>query len=154
VLEQVGTPEEVYYRPATPFVRDFLGKTFLLSGKVSGVADQQVNVEVHGVAAAPLLLRQGNVVSAANGTPTVGQNVMIAIRPEQVDILGTSAGGRPNTIQANLQAVQFLGDRYEYTVEIGSETRVLVSPASQQVKRGDKIFLELKPEGITLWPRE
>ena len=28
-LEQVGSPEEVYYRPATPFVRDFLGKTFL-----------------------------------------------------------------------------------------------------------------------------
>lgn len=154
VLEQVGTPEEVYYRPATPFVRDFLGKTFLLSGKVNGVADQQVSVEVHGIAAAPLLLRQGSSVPGANGTPTVGQNVMIAIRPEQVDILGTSASGRPNTIQASLQAVQFLGDRYEYTVEIGSETRVLVSPASQQVKRGDKIFLELKPEGITLWPRE
>jgi hypothetical protein len=31
---------------------------------------------------------------------------------------------------------------------------VLVSPASQQVKGGDTIFLELKPEGMTLWPRE
>ena len=36
VLEQVGTPEQVYYHPATPFVRDFLGKTFLLPGKISG----------------------------------------------------------------------------------------------------------------------
>ena len=50
--------------------------------------------------------------------------------------------------------MQFLGDRYEYTVEIGSEMRVLVSPESQQVKRGDTIFLKLKPEGMTLWPRE
>jgi hypothetical protein len=50
--------------------------------------------------------------------------------------------------------VQFLGDRYEYTVEIGSETRVLVSRASQHFKRGDKIFLQLKSEGIALWPRE
>jgi ABC-type Fe3+/spermidine/putrescine transport system ATPase subunit len=154
VLEQVGTPEEVYYHPATPFVRDFLGKTFLLPGKVSGVDRQQVNVEVEAIAAGPLVLPQSNIVSSANGVPTLGQGVMVAIRPEQVSILGTIADGRPNTIQASLQAVLFLGDRYEYTVEIGSETRVLVSPASQQVKRGDKIFLELNPEGMTLWPRE
>ena len=153
VLEQVGTPEEVYYHPATPFVRDFLGKTFLLPGKVSAIAGQQVNVEVQGVVAAPLILPQSKVIST-NGTPAIGQGVMVAIRPEQVSILGTTGDGRPNTIQANLQAVQFLGDRYEYTVEIGPETRVLVSPASQQVKCGDKIFLELKPEGMTLWPRE
>jgi ABC-type Fe3+/spermidine/putrescine transport system ATPase subunit len=103
--------------------------------------------------AAPLIL-QGNMVSTANGNPAVGQGVMIAIRPEQVSILGTVSDGRPNTVQANLQAVHFLGDRYEYTVEIGAETRVLVSPEARQVKRGDKIFLELKPEGMTLWPRE
>jgi len=154
VLEQVGTPEEVYYHPATSFVRDFLGKTFLLPGKVSGIANQQVTVEVHGIASAALVLQQSNIVSSANGTSAVGQSVMVAIRPEQVSILGTMADGRPNTVQANLQSVLFLGDRYEYTVEIGSETRVLVSPASKQVKRGDKIFLELKPEGMTLWPRE
>jgi ABC-type Fe3+/spermidine/putrescine transport system ATPase subunit len=154
VLEQVGAPEDVYYHPATPFVRDFLGKTFLLPGKISSVAGQQIGVDVQGMAAAPLLLQQSSLVSSGNGTPAVGQGVMVAIRPEQVSILGTSGGGRPNTIQANLQFVQFLGDRYEYTVAIGSETRVLVSPASQHVKRGDNIFLELKPEGMTLWPRE
>ena len=154
VLEQVGTPEEVYYHPATAFVRDFLGKTFLLPGKVSRIANQQVTVEVHGIASAALVLQQSNIISSANGTSAVGQSVMVAIRPEQVSILGTMADGRPNTIQADLQSVLFLGDRYEYTVEIGSETRVLVSPVSKQVKRGDKIFLELKPEGMTLWPRE
>jgi ABC-type Fe3+/spermidine/putrescine transport system ATPase subunit len=153
VLEQVGTPEQVYYHPATPFVRDFLGKTFLLPGKVSGVAGAQVNVDVQGVVAAPLILPQSNVIST-NGSAAIGQSVMVAIRPEQVSILGTTSDGRPNTIQVNLQTVQFLGDRYEYTVEIGSETKVLVSPASQHVKRGDRIFLELKPEGMTLWPRE
>jgi ABC-type Fe3+/spermidine/putrescine transport system ATPase subunit len=154
VLEQVGTPEEVYYHPATPFVRDFLGKTFLLPGKISDVTGQKIHVEVQGIAAAPLVLQQNNIVFSANGTPSLGQGVMVAIRPEQVSILGTTADRRPNTIQANLHAVQFLGDRYEYTVEIGAETRVLVSPGSQQVKRGDRIFLELKPEGMTLWPRE
>ena len=154
VLEQVGTPEDVYYRPATPFVRDFLGKTFLLPGQVSAVADPQVSVEIQGMNAGPLILPQGRGMAAANGHAAIGQRVMIAIRPEQVSIVGTSADGRPNTIQAELEAVHFLGDRYEYTVHIGSESRVLVSPAAREVKRGDRICLELKPEGVTLWPRE
>jgi hypothetical protein len=62
--------------------------------------------------------------------------------------------GRANLIPANLQAIQFLGDRYEYTVALGSETRVLVSPAALHLKAGERVFLELKSEGITLWPRD
>ncbi len=153
-LEQVGTPEEVYFHPATPFVRDFLGKTFLLAGKVSAVSDQLVNVEVQGVGGASLVLQRGNVVSSANGFPTVGQGVMVAIRPEQVTLSSHRRDGQANMVEATLQAAHFLGDRYEYTVTLGSETRVLVTPVSQQLNAGGKVFLELKSEGITLWPRE
>jgi iron(III) transport system ATP-binding protein len=153
-LEQVGTPEQVYFYPATPFVRDFLGKTFLLAGKVSAVSDQLVNVEVQGVGGASLVLQRGNVVSSANGFPAVGQGVMVAIRPEQVTLSSHRRDGQANMVEATLQAAHFLGDRYEYTVTLGSETRVLVTPVSQQLNAGSKVFLELKSEGITLWPRE
>lgn len=153
-LEQLGTPEEVYYRPTTPFVRDFLGKTLLLPGKVLRITDQQVNVEIQQLSASPVTIQRSKVAPSENGSPKVGQAVMIAIRPEQIALWGSAPEGRPNMIQADLQSVQFLGDRYEYTVALGSETRVLVSPASQYVTAGTKVFLELKPEGITLWPRE
>jgi iron(III) transport system ATP-binding protein len=154
VLEQVGTPTEVYYHPATPFVRDFLGKTLLLPGKVHSATDQLINVEIPQHGATPLVIQRGSAVSAGNGSPAVGQTVMVAIRPEQVALWGSLPEGRTNMIQANLQAVHFLGDRYEYTVALGSETRVLVSPASQQLKAGEKVFLELKSEGISLWPQQ
>jgi ABC-type Fe3+/spermidine/putrescine transport system ATPase subunit len=153
-LEQVGTPEQVYYHPATPFVRDFLGKTFLLSGKVLGVADQLIKVEIQQVGGAPLLIQRRDVSSAPNGFLAVGQQVMIAIRPEQVGLWAAAPEGAANMIPAQLKAAQFLGDRYEYTVVLGSETRVLISPASQRLTAGDKVFLELKSEGISLWPRE
>ena len=45
-VEQVGTPEEVYYKPTTPFVRDFLGKTFLLPAKVLETNEHHVDVEI------------------------------------------------------------------------------------------------------------
>jgi ABC-type Fe3+/spermidine/putrescine transport system ATPase subunit len=153
-LEQVGTPEEVYYHPGTAFVRDFLGKTFLLPGKILGVSDHKVDVEIQQMGAAPLAIQRSKLPALANGLPGVGQLVMVAIRPEQIALTGNASAGQPNLIQANLQAVHFLGDRYEYTVALGSETRVLVSPASQHLKAGEKVYLELKTEGITLWPRE
>jgi ABC-type Fe3+/spermidine/putrescine transport system ATPase subunit len=154
VLEQVGTPEQVYYHPATPFVRDFLGKTFLLPGKVSALTPQFVTVEVFGVAAAPLVLERHRVISSANGFPAVGQGVMVAIRPEQVSLSAERREGQSNRVEAVLQSVLFLGDRYEYTVTLGSESRVLTSPAAQNLKAGGGVFLDLKPESMTVWPRE
>ena len=153
-LEQVGNPEEVYYHPATPFVRDFLGKTFLLPGKILGIVDQQVNVAIQQFDAAPLSIQRANLSASGNGLTGVGQSVMVAIRPEQVELWAKAPEGKLNMVPANLQSVQFLGDRYEYTVALGSETRVLVSPASRDLRAGEKIYLELKSEGITLWPRE
>jgi len=153
VLEQVGTPEQVYYYPATPFVRDFLGKTFLLPGEVAAVSDQQVEIRVHGVGASALQLRRNNVISSSNGFPTVGQAAMVAIRPEKITLTDTVSDGQSNVIEGDLQSVQFLGDRYEYTVTLGAQTRVIVSPEARQLKQGNKVFLELKPDGMTLWPR-
>jgi len=154
VLEQVGTPVQVYYKPATPFVRDFLGKTFLLPGKVRSATDQLISVEIDEHSATPLVIQRRSATLSDNGSLAVGQSVMVAIRPEQVELWGSLPEGRTNMIQGNLQAVHFLGDRYEYTVALGSETRVLVSPASQHLKAGEKVFLELKSEGISLWPHQ
>jgi ABC-type Fe3+/spermidine/putrescine transport system ATPase subunit len=153
-FEQVGTPEQVYYQPATPFVRDFLGKTFLLPGRVVAVMDHSFSVEVQNGAGAPLDIKRPGTGSSANGFPAAGQPVMVAIRPEQVELWGSKPEGRSNLVQADLQAVQFLGDRYEYTIALGSDTRVLISPASQRLKAGEKVFLELKSEGMSLWPRD
>ncbi len=154
VLEQVGTPEDVYFRPATPFVRDFLGKTFLLPGKISAATDQSISVEVQGFSSASLNLPRTKVIGSVNGSLAVGQGVTVAIRPEKVNLTGSRQDGRVNMVEATLQTVQFLGDRYEYTVTLGADTRVLVSPESYDLKAGDRIYLELKPEGMTLWPSE
>jgi len=154
VLEQVGTPEDVYFRPATPFVRDFLGKTFLLPGEITESTEQTINVKVQGSSTASLQLPRSKVIGSANELLAVGRGVTVAIRPEQVNLTAGRQDGRANMVEATLQTVQFLGDRYEYTVTLGGETRVLASPEPQQLQSGDQVYLELKPEGMTLWPSE
>ncbi|HWM54827.1 MAG TPA: ABC transporter ATP-binding protein, partial [Solirubrobacterales bacterium] len=137
-LEQVGTPEQVYYYPATPFVRDFLGKTFLLPGKIARVSDQQVEIQVQGVGASALILERRNVIGSSNGFPAIGQGAMVAIRPEKISLLDRVSEGQRNVVEGTLQATLFLGDRYEYTVTLGAETRVIVSPEARQLKQGGK----------------
>jgi ABC-type Fe3+/spermidine/putrescine transport system ATPase subunit len=154
VLEQVGTPEDVYFRPATPFVRDFLGKTFLLSGKITASNEQTISVEIQGSSTASLNLPRNKVITSPTKSLTPGQGVTVAIRPEQVNLTAGRQDGRANMVEATLKTTQFLGDRYEYTVTLGGETRVLASPEPQSSKSGDRVYLELKPEGMTLWPSD
>jgi len=152
-LEQVGSPEEVYHKPSTTFARDFLGKTFILLGKVVKLGDM-VQVEPHGMADTPLWVNQSNIPSTVSGTLREGNEVVVSIRPDHIGVSGSTPNSNRNIIHATLESVHFLGDRYEYTVTMGSDTRVLVLPTSQVLKPGQKIFLELKAESLSLWPRE
>ncbi len=152
-LEQVGSPEEVYQKPVTTFARDFLGKTFILLGKVVKLGDM-VQVEPHGMADTPLWVNQSNIPSTVSGTLREGDEVVVSIRPDHIEVSGSTPNSNRNIIHATLESVHFLGDRYEYTVTMGSDTRVLVLPTSQVLKPGQKIFLELKAESLSLWPRE
>jgi ABC-type Fe3+/spermidine/putrescine transport system ATPase subunit len=149
-LEQVGAPEEVYYQPATPFARDFLGKVFALAGKIVSSGDAGCAVKLKDLAAPPISVRSSR--AAPESGWTAGQDVMVAIRPEQIGLAISASDGNPNVLPVVVQASQFLGDRYEYTVAVGSESRVLTAPASQPLKPGQKIYLALDAEAITLWP--
>ena len=79
---------------------------------------------------------------------------MVAIRPEKIALAHMASEKAGNVVEGTLHSIQFLGDRYEYTVTLGEETRVIVSPEAQQLRPGGKIFLQLKAEGMTLWQRD
>ena len=151
-LEQMGNPEEVYNRPSTPFSRDFLGQTFSLKGKILDMKDDLIQIELSGLAGAAFRTSRRNGPSSPTVDLTSGQEIMVAVRPEQIGISTSRPEGDVNVLPAVIEGVHFLGDRYEYTVRIGSETRVLVLPASEVLKAGQKIFLAIKSEAITLWP--
>ena len=92
-IEQIGTPAEVYGRPATPFVADFVGKTNLLPATPGGadcvhVGAQRFECVVNG---------------AAKGAP-----LSVFFRPEDVVVRGVN-GSTPNSAAAVVEKVEFLG---------------------------------------------
>jgi spermidine/putrescine transport system ATP-binding protein len=76
-FEQVGTPQELYYQPATPFVAGFVGANNRVAGKAIGVDADAVEVET----AAGLRVR-----ARASGQVAQGDAVEAYVRPEVVDI--------------------------------------------------------------------
>ena len=86
VVEQIGTPEEIYNRPASLFVAGFIGSANLLPGTATGQDGSDVVVE----------LECGPTVRASPGRqPANGDPVSVMIRPERLQIaVGPGSDGR------------------------------------------------------------
>lgn len=85
VVEQLAPPREIYERPATAFVADFIGTSNLLAGTVERVAD--------GVAVIP---REYGRVLVAGAACAAGDRLTVTVRPEKITIFdrGARRGGQ------------------------------------------------------------
>jgi ABC-type Fe3+/spermidine/putrescine transport system ATPase subunit len=148
-VEQVGGPEEVYDRPMTPFVRDFLGTSLVLDARFAGQ-------EGCGALRVAIPCAEGNVTLLAS--PRVakehalepGAAVSVCVRPEHVTL--TSRPEQVNSIAAVVDSVLFIGDRYECRVSIGTDRLLVHVPRSEKPQVGQKVFLNLPKGEITVWP--
>lgn len=110
-IEQVGTPLEVYLRPITQFVANFLGGINYISGKVAGAGDGQVVVA----------LSTGEVVTVRDKKKfSLEAPVAIAVRPEAIRMLPkeTKSTGCENIVSAMLESVHFQGGLSHYHLRL------------------------------------
>ena len=75
-LLQIGTPQEIYQRPASRFVAQFIGETTFVAGRVQAARTGQIDVETAA----------GTWRSAAAGAFGAGDAVWLSIRPEAVQM--------------------------------------------------------------------
>jgi len=137
-LEQVGTPAEVYERPHTRFVGDFLGRTVIVKGTMRKDAGQTW-VDVQGA---------GRIAVRADGAFIDGAEVRILSRPEDVTLLPMGELGQ-NQVTATVEHVAYMGDHLEYTVMVAG--RILILPASKRNPHpiGADVRLAFDPARVT-----
>jgi len=112
-VEQLGTPEELYERPQTRFVADFIGTSNLLTGAI----------ESRDGGCAVVRLSSGETCLTAADEPdiVVGRTVELSVRPEAI-ILRPPSGNRdeatsgPGWIAAAVEQVAYLGGNVQYLV--------------------------------------
>jgi ABC-type Fe3+/spermidine/putrescine transport system ATPase subunit len=144
-VEQVGPPRSLYEAPASAFVRDFLGSTVVLGGRVTAVEGGAVRVALDGGL-------DGRAVTGRSVAPAPlgpGAAVHVAIRPEDVQV----DGGGGDTLPGVIETLLFGGDRYEARVALGGAQRiVLLLPRTREWKEGQGISLGFPPEAVSVWP--
>lgn len=113
-IMQVGTPQEVYRDPATPFIADFIGGSNFLTARVVTVNEGQAHIA----------LPDGQTLRVSAGTEvTAGEQVTIAVRPEAVCLAknGTFPDSKVNLLRGRIVEREFLGPRYLYAMSIANQ---------------------------------
>jgi spermidine/putrescine transport system ATP-binding protein len=124
-IEDQGTPERVYLRPATRFTALFMGDSNILAGKVTAVSDGKISLDTV----------LGRVIAAGAGS--VGATVNLALRPEHIEIGGTVPPGWAAGPVAKLIEGQFLGTHTRAKIVLGDGTSLLArAPLGTAVKDG------------------
>ena len=143
-IQQVGTPEEVYRAPANRFVAEFVGRVNLVNGVITSKDGGTVLVDIAGSTS---LRVAAPAVARASGPVT------LAFRPEAVRLMpaGDKSVNGTNTWEADVDAVAFLGDHYEYELHVGS---LPLTVQSLQLVRGDRINVHIPPEACTVMADE
>jgi iron(III) transport system ATP-binding protein len=143
-FEQVGTPVEVYEKPATPFVTDFLGRTISFDGRIAkNHAGCWIDLGMSGLR----ILLDGAKGSSFNG----GENVRLFTRPEDIEIL-PMAEIAANQLAAKIDQIAYLGDHIDYHVQAAGTSFVLSTSKKQRFAVGVEIRLNLDPERLTIRP--
>ncbi len=124
VLEQIGAPEEIYARPRTVFVADFIGEANLVPFTVEKVAGGWVTGRMAGT----------QVGFPGADSYTSGQSLMVAIRPEHFTLLTgifASAGG-DELLPVNLVERIYIGAVVKTVVRLASGEQVYVTSSAGQ----------------------
>ncbi|MDB5416193.1 MAG: transporter ATP-binding protein [Rubritepida sp.] len=111
-IAQVGPPQEIYERPADPFVADFIGTTNFLPARVAEV----------GAGSAVLELGDGQRVEvAAERPPAQGSRVTLAFRPEQMRAAtaGEVSDGQGCVVETRVLSRSYVGGSWQVALDLG-----------------------------------
>ena len=164
-LVQAGTPEEIYTRPATPFVARFTGLAGELPVRVRE-RNPDGTILVEPALAGPGLAGPGRTtaflarspVEPLDGELQAGQSALMMIRPTGVRLSANAStdsdGSQIHHLSGRVTDVAFRGRGYEHAIDINENTRLTGIFADVKAARGETVGLRLDPAGCHVFPPE
>lgn len=127
VIQQIGTPQDVYNEPKNAFVADFIGESNILDGKM--LEDFKCSFS-------------GAQFQCLDKGFEIGESVDVVVRPEDVDIVDAEKG----MLKGTVTSVTFKGVHFEIIVDIGGFKWMIQTTDYEPV--GKKIGLDIEPDAI------
>ena len=140
VIQHIGTPKDIYQRPANTFVATFIGRTNLFRGTLLTDAGRCL-----------VRFENGHAVELQNVRPEMQkeQEVIISIRTEEFVVCDSSEEGMKAEVTDHI----FLGLNTHYTVKIGEQEADIIQESSIDsiIPKGSVVSLKIKTDKINVF---
>jgi iron(III) transport system ATP-binding protein len=133
---QIGSPRDIYEAPKDKFVADFVGVTNLISGTIVEKAKAENAYTVR--------VEFGVIVTYSFANLNVGDDALVSIRPEHINI-STCSGNGSNVYNALVETQVYLGDRQDLEVRVGNTLLQARTDAAFDATAGGKITVAFDP---------
>jgi spermidine/putrescine transport system ATP-binding protein len=128
VVEQLGSPRDVYEHPATPFVADFVGVLNALAFRVD---------ETSGTDAVMRVSERDRVVVPGGGSVAPGSELLVAVRPERIRVhLGDVATNGGSRVTGRIDDVIYLGTLTQFHIATDAGARIVAHRLSDEDTAG------------------
>jgi iron(III) transport system ATP-binding protein len=141
-IVQQGTANDLYHRPASQFVAQFIGRVNLIAGRVESVSSAGAMITALG---------RAFTVRDPPGDLVRGEGVRLLLRPEALELSRDTGGGNP--FVASVVSCTFLGEKIEYELRCGNEKLQAVrynAGPGDRFAEGATVTLRLIDDAVTL----
>ncbi len=139
MIEQIGRPVDIYYRPATVFVADFIGTTNFIKGIVKEVYENRVMVEVNN----------HHIQATRIHDYDRGDKVILAFRPEDIVISENMMEG-DNLFQVLVKDKIFMGPYTRYIVDLAGHEIIVDVYGRHKILGSGEAFIKIPSERILI----
>jgi iron(III) transport system ATP-binding protein len=141
MVEQIGDPFEIYERPVSKFVADFIGRVNLLEANLVKAGKDELLLDLYG-----------NEITVTSFAKTA-QRMLLVVRPEKVKLLTDGETNDP-FIEGKISKKVYVGQHIEYTIKLDSGVEIFVIALGQKgtFEVGDSVRVGLKMDALHAVP--
>tara|TARA_B100000768_G_scaffold65923_1_gene63338 strand:+ start:5173 stop:6240 length:1068 start_codon:yes stop_codon:yes gene_type:complete len=142
VIEQIGAPKEIYNKPASIFVANFIGQVNIISGSVTAQKNDLTTLGYNGLSLSGLY----------DGTLSKGTTVYLAVRPEDIIISGKAKTGSFNSLKGVVSNTLFSGNVMKISVDLENNDVIKIEsqPKTNVHRVGDTVYVNWQPEDCNI----
>ncbi len=138
-VEQMGTPEDIYWHSRSRFVASFVGVANLLPGEVAETGPTQAVITVKGIAV------RGSLRTDER-RPGLRERACLVVRPEDLEVRPPGDGSQENVLTGVVAVRTFLGHTVELRVDTPAGRLRALAPASCGHREGEAVSLYVHPQ--------